>query len=97
MTKWYDWLNEILSGAGIILGADIISTKELLGIILLVLNICIAIVSLALKLIQWYKNAKADGKITKDEIKEGVDIVASSIDDINKQIEDSKSSDKEER
>lgn len=92
MNKWYNWINEALSGAGIVIGVDLISTKELLGLILVIINIIIAILSLVLKVVQWYKNAKADGKITSDEVSEGIEIINTGAEDIKKEIEDSKSS-----
>ena len=78
-----NWLNEVLSTAGIILGVDISLTKDILGIVLVVLNILVLIISLCLKLLAWWKKAKEDGKITEDEIQEGIDIVNDSLKDIN--------------
>lgn len=46
---------------------------------------CIAgLVSLAFSLYQWYKEAKSDGKITKDELKEGAKIVKDHFEDKKK-------------
>ena len=39
-------------------------------------------------LINWWKNAKKDGKITKDEIKDGVDIIVGGVEDIKDKLED---------
>lgn len=86
--KAISWANEILSGIGIALGIDIATTKDFLGLILVGANILVLIISLVLKMIDWFKKAKEDGKITKDEVKEGVDIVNSGIEDINKQLEE---------
>lgn len=96
MNKWYNWLSEPLSVVGIFLGADVAQTKEILGIILIILNILIVIVTTTLKVIDWYKRAKADGKITKNEIEEVTHIVNDGIEDINKNLE-SKPEDKEEK
>ena len=96
MNKWYNWLSEPLSIVGIFLGADVAQTKEILGIILIILNIIIVIVTTTLKVIDWYKRAKADVKITKDEIEEVTQIVNDGIEDINKNLE-SKPEDKEEK
>lgn len=85
--KIRNWSNEVLSSVGTILGIDIITTKEVLGIVLIVVNIVVLIVSLMLKLITWYKEAKKDGKITKDEINEAIDIVNDSIEDIKEKGE----------
>lgn len=85
--KIRNWSNEVLSSVGTILGIDIITTKEVLGIVLIVVNIVVLIVSLMLKLITWYKEAKKDGKITEDEINEAIDIVNDSIEDIKEKGE----------
>ena len=85
--KIKNWSNEVLSGVGTILGIDIITTKEVLGIVLIVVNIVVLIVSLMLKLITWYKEAKKDGKITEDEIQEGIDIINDSLKDIKEKGE----------
>ena len=85
--KIKNWSNEVLSSIGTILGIDIITTKEVLGIVLIVVNIVVLIVSLMLKLITWYKEAKKDGKITEDEINEAIDIVNSGIEDIKEKGE----------
>lgn len=88
--KWYNWINEVLSGVGIVLGIDISSTKDVLGLILVILNIAVLVISLIIKIITWFKEAKKDGKITNEEIKDVLDILSGGIDDINKHIEDSK-------
>ena len=77
-----NWLNEVLSTAGIILGVDISLTKDILGIVLVILNILVLIISLCLKLLAWWKKAKEDGKITDDEIQEGINIINDSLKDI---------------
>lgn len=85
MNKWYNWLNEALSSVGIALGINIAETSEILGLILLILNIAVLIVSMTLKIINWVKESKKDGKITDDEIKDLEKIVTdttSKIDDI---------------
>lgn len=70
MNKWYNWLNEVLSSVGIALGINVAETSEILGLILLILNIAVLIVSMTLKIINWVKQSKEDGKITDDEIKD---------------------------
>ncbi|MBO7733474.1 MAG: hypothetical protein J6S67_12995 [Methanobrevibacter sp.] len=87
-----NWINEILSTIGIVLGVDISTTKDVFGLILVILNILVLIISLILKIISWYQKAKEDGKIDKEEIKEGIDIIVDGV----KQIEESLPKDKEE-
>lgn len=85
MNKWYNWLNEALSSVGIALGINIAETSEILGLILLILNIAVLVVSMTFKIINWVKESKKDGKITDDEIKDLEKIVTDTttkIDDI---------------
>ena len=82
-----NWINEVLSTAGIILGVDISLTKDILGIVLVILNILVLIISLCLKILAWWKKAKEDGKITEDEIQEGIDIINDSLKDIKEKGE----------
>ena len=61
-------------------------TKEIFQIVSLVLSILISIVILIGKIVDWYHKAKADGKITKEEIKELVDTTKEDIEDIKEKI-----------
>ena len=75
----------MLSSVGIALGINVAETSEILGLVLLILNIAVLIVSMTLKIINWVKQSKEDGKITDDEIKDLEHIVTdttSKIDDI---------------
>lgn len=51
-------------------------------IIELVMSILVSVIILAYRLWKWWKEAKKDGKITKEEIEEGVDIIADGVDEI---------------
>lgn len=64
------------------------NTKEIFEIISLVLSILISILIIVSKFIQWFKNVKNDGKITSDEIKDGINIFSSGVDSIRDKIED---------
>lgn len=75
----------MLSSVGIALGINITETSEILGLVLLILNIAVLVVSMTLKIINWVKQSKEDGKITDDEIKDLEKIVTDTttkIDDI---------------
>lgn len=61
-------------------------TKEIFQIVSLVLSILISIVILIGKIVDWYHKAKADGKITKEEIEELVDTTKEDIEDIKEKI-----------
>ena len=70
-----------------------LQTNELLQTISLVLTIVGTCITIAMALINWWKKAKEDGKIDKDEIKDAVDIIkdgAESIQDTLKDKEDKK-------
>lgn len=51
------------------------ATQDLTQLILLIVGIVSSAVSLAYTLWKWYRKAKADGKITADEIDEAADII----------------------
>ena len=59
----------------------------------LALSILATLLSIAFSLWQWWKKAKQDGKITKDEIKEGVKIIQDGTEKIKHTLDDK---DKEE-
>ena len=62
-------------------------TNDVLQTISLIITIIGAIISMiVVPLISWYQKAKKDGKITSDEIKEGVDVIAHGVDEVNKTI-----------
>ena len=59
-----------------------LTTSEAMQIALYALGIISALVSLAFNIYVWYKKAKADGVITKEELEELDDIVTKGIKDI---------------
>ena len=79
-------LNEIISyiGNAITYIIAFASQNETLQWIELVLSIIVSLVLLAYRLWRWYNEAKKDGKITKEELKEGIDILSEGIEDIKK-------------
>lgn len=68
----------------------LLQTNQVFQYIELGLAIATSVVLLAYRLWKWYKEAKADGKITKEEIKEGVDIIKEGVDEITQTIEEHK-------
>ena len=71
----------ILSSMGMVISAE--QLDHIVSIICSVVGAIIVILtSVIIPLAKWYKKAKADGKITKDEIQEGVDIVKNGIDEL---------------
>ena len=61
-------------------------TKEVFEIISLILSIIISVLIILSKIISWYKKAKEDGKITKEEINEGVGIIVDGANEIKDKI-----------
>ena len=51
------------------------------------LAIACSLVLLAYRLWKWWKEAKADGKITKDEIKEGLNIIGEGLEDVKDKLD----------
>ena len=75
----------------------ITQTKEIFQIISLVLSILISLLIITGKVINWWKKAKEDGKITKEEIEEIVNNVGYDIDKINEDVDKIKNNSKNKR
>lgn len=57
--------------------------NEILQMIYTILAICGAILTfVVMPLIHWHEKAKADGKITSEELKEGIEIAADGIEKV---------------
>ena len=68
-------------------------TNEVLQTISLIITIVGAIISMILvPLVSWYQRSKADGKITKEEIQEGIEIIQNGVNSLQ-----NKENDKEEK
>lgn len=52
----------------------------------LILAIVASLVLIAYRLWKWWKEASKDGKIDKEEIKEGLDIISDGIDDVKDKL-----------
>lgn len=85
---------ELIGGAsGTLLSAagTAMQTNEVLQTISLIITILGGIMSLiVIPVLNWYKNAKKDGKITKDEVKEGLDTLEKGIKDVKESLDDKK-------
>ena len=68
----------------------IAQTNETFQIIELVVSILVSLVILGYRLWKWFKEAKKDGKITKEEIKDGIDTLVDGVEDIKDKIEKEK-------
>lgn len=61
-----------------------LQTNEVLEMISLIITIVGGIITfIVVPLINWYKHAKKDGKITIDEVKDGVEIIKDGVEEIN--------------
>ena len=70
-------------------------TNELLQMISLILTIIGTLITIAMALVNWYKQAKKDGKIDSKEIKGAIDIIddgASKIKEIVQNEQNNKNS-----
>lgn len=72
------------AGTAIETALAVSQTNEVLRAIQIVLSIITFLVTLAYTIWKWYKNAKKDGKITKDE----VDDLFKKIENVTKENED---------
>lgn len=80
------YLAELLNGVTYVFAA--MQANEVFQIIELCLSIVTSVVLIAFRLWKWHEAAIEDGKITKDEIKEGLDILADGAEDLKKKGEE---------
>lgn len=68
----------------------VVQTQEIFQIISLILTILATAATLAFTIWKWWVAAKADNKITPEEIQEGLDIVKKGIEDTKDIIDKAK-------
>ena len=66
-------IDYILDGLAITLGA--VQLNQIMQIVQLVLGIIATIISIMFSIWLWWKRASKDGKITEEEIKDGMEIL----------------------
>ena len=86
--KHYDTIAS-WTGTGLTVASAAINS-EVRDIISWIVTILVGLVTLGFTIYSWYKKAKADGKITKEEVEEGVQEVKEVIDDIKEQTKNGK-------
>ena len=73
-------------GTGLSASSVALSTSELdhiVSIICAVLGVIIVLItSVIIPLIQWHKKAKADGKITKEELEEAGKLISNGVEEV---------------
>ena len=87
-------LNKETIGAGV--GTSIsavgtgLQTKEILQIVSLIITIIGGLLTIFMALRSWWKEAKKDGKIDKDEVEEAANIIIQGGKDIKQALDDKK-------
>lgn len=72
--------------------------ESIMGIILTAIGIISAVISLVLSFHTWYKSAKKDGKIDKEEINDLIDnIIRPGAEEIKESIDDIKDKEKKDK
>ena len=84
-------------GNGLMYLCSMAQVEQALRIASFVLSILISVLIIISRVIDWWKKAKADGKITKDEIDELGHIVSDGIKDIKEQVDSAQESQKGEK
>ena len=84
-------------GNGLMYLCSMAQVEQALRIASFVLSILISVLIIISRVIDWWKKAKADGKITKDEIDELGHIVGDGIKDIKEQVDSAQESQKGEK
>ena len=77
-------------GNGLQYAISLAQVEDALRIAGIILSVIISLIIIIDKIITWWKKAKADGKITEDEIKEGVEIIKDGTQEIKDHIEKGK-------
>lgn len=68
----------------------VVQTKEIFQLISLILSVLVSVIIILYRLWKWYNEAKADGKITKEELKKGIDIAKDGISEVKEKVDDYK-------
>lgn len=63
----------VINASGYVLSATM--TKEILQIVALIASILGTIILAVCRFVDWYQRAKSDGKISKEELQEGIKIL----------------------
>ena len=74
----------VSAGIGTLISAvgTSLQTNEILETVSLIITILGAILTITMSILTWWRNAKKDGKITKEEIDDGLKIVSDGVNEI---------------
>ena len=76
----------ILSGVGAGLSLELL--QQIISIICTCIGaIIVLITSVLIPLVKWYKKSKEDGKITKEELEEGKEIISNGVETIKDSLD----------
>lgn len=76
----------ILSGVGA--GLSLEQLQQIISIICTCVGaIIVLITSIIIPLVKWYKKSKEDGKITKEELEEGKEIISNGVETIKDSLD----------
>lgn len=79
-----------IGGNGLQYLISVAQVEDVLRLLGIILSVIISILIIIDKVIAWHKRAKEDGKITEDEIQEGVNIIKDGVEDIKEHIDKNK-------
>lgn len=82
----------IMTGVSTVFTA--LQTEEVLRIISIVITCLSAAIAMSYSIYKWYKEAKKDGKISSDEIKEITGDISKNLNDLKENLDSSKKDDK---
>ena len=95
MNKFKEFFGGIF-GTALSATGTALQTNEVLQTISLIITILGGLLTLiVIPLYNWYKNAKKDGKITKEEIDDGIETLQEGIEGMKNVIDDKKKGDKD--
>ena len=81
-----NYIAEIFNGMTYIL--VVLQTNATFQLVELIISIVVSVVLLAYRIWKWWKEAKKDGKITKEEIEDGIGIIVDGVDEIQDKLKE---------
>lgn len=80
------WIGIIGTALGVLGSAT--QTREILQIVSIIITIIGGVITwIVIPVLNWYKKAKSDGKVTTDELIEGAKVTKDGIDKVKKEVD----------